>query len=202
MRVNKAFLRLNGTPLIEIMLEKVAGFDEILIVTNSYEDYAYLEARGVRIVTDIFPHRGPLSGIHAGLSLISGDCAMVLPCDMPLLPRDVVLYIMDLADANPARDVFAPADGDLYQPLCAAYRKSCLPRVEAGVRQGRYKLRDLYGELNVYPVPAEALARFGDPDMFFENANDPQCFEKLRRAVATRRRDAAYSAKEAVKGKL
>jgi molybdopterin-guanine dinucleotide biosynthesis protein A len=192
MRVNKAFLRLNGTPLIEIMLGKVSGFEEILIVTNSYADYAHLQSPAVRVIADIFPHKGPLSGIHAGLSLMNGDSAFVLPCDMPLLPKGVVRFMTELADARPASDVFAPEDGGLFQPLCAVYRKSCLARVEEGLREDRFKLQDLYARLNVYSVPAEELARFGDPEIFFGNANDPHCFEKIRRVAATRRWDSAY----------
>jgi molybdopterin-guanine dinucleotide biosynthesis protein A len=195
MRVNKAFLRLNGTPLIEMMLDKVSDFEEVLIVTNAYDDYAHLEGRGVEVVKDIFPHEGPLSGIHAGLSFMKNGRAMVLPCDMPLVPREVVDYLVDLADAHPSHDVFVPAEGDLYQPLCAVYRRSCLHRIETALRQGRRKLQDIYGQLDVYPVPMEELARYGDPEVFFENANDPQCFEKLRRAGATRRLSAVYSVK-------
>jgi molybdopterin-guanine dinucleotide biosynthesis protein A len=186
MHVNKAFLRLGGTPLIEIMLKKVAGFEEVLIVTNSHDEYSHLLKPGVRVVGDIFPHNGPLSGIHAALSFMDSHSAFVLPCDMPLLPAGVVRHMLSLADTHPSKDVFAPAEGELYQPLCAVYRKSCLPRIESNLKRGMFKLQDIYAGLDVHTVPIKDLERFGDPDTFFDNANDPHCFEKLRRIVERR----------------
>jgi molybdopterin-guanine dinucleotide biosynthesis protein A len=112
---------------------------------------------------------------------------------MPLLPDGVIRYMAALAGEHPESDIFVPADGGLYQPLCAVYRKSCLWRAEANLRQGNYKLQDIYkeassaeGHLEVFSVPVQALTRFGNPEIFFGNANDPHSFEKLRRAGAAR----------------
>ena len=70
MGVNKAFLKIDGLPLIEHILRALKSVvHDVIIVTNSPELYA---AYDVRVVTDAFDLRGPLTGIYSGL-LHSGE---------------------------------------------------------------------------------------------------------------------------------
>ncbi len=83
--LNKAFLEIGGKKIIDRSVEiykKV--FDEILIITNTPEDYQYLtesvilsEAKNLKlkIYTDLIPHRGSLGGIYTGLHYSKSDYA-------------------------------------------------------------------------------------------------------------------------------
>lgn len=78
---DKAALRLGDKTLLELTVDKLRclGIEEILV--SGWESCP----EGAVYVPDIYPHRGPLSGIHAGLLAASNPCALILPVDMPLL---------------------------------------------------------------------------------------------------------------------
>ena len=66
MGVNKAFLEINGTRMIDKTIDIYSRlFSEILIITN--DPLPYLEFTRAAIVTDIYKGKGPLGGIYTGL---------------------------------------------------------------------------------------------------------------------------------------
>ena len=90
MGVNKAELKIRGKTLLEIQAEKLrsAGIGEILIAGCDTSD------PGLRCVPDIYPHKGPLSGIHAGLHAAANETCLVLCVDMPLIPSEILKEMM------------------------------------------------------------------------------------------------------------
>ena len=82
-------------------------------------------------IPDLRPPCGPLGGIEAALQRAGErrlEGAFVLACDLPLVTaetvRTIALALGDFAAAAPERDA-VPS----FEPLCAAYRTSCLERV-------------------------------------------------------------------------
>jgi molybdopterin-guanine dinucleotide biosynthesis protein A len=66
-------------------------FDEIIIVTNQPLDFLEWNAL---IVTDIFPARSSLTGIHTGLFYAGHPFAFFSACDTPFLKRAVVETVL------------------------------------------------------------------------------------------------------------
>ena len=56
-------------------------FRDIILVTNNPELYSFLPCT---TVADIYPGRGSLAGIHAGLSNSKTRYIFAVACDMPL----------------------------------------------------------------------------------------------------------------------
>src|SRR3989338_8769208 len=91
--LNKAFLEIGGKRIIERTVEIYKKiFDNILIITNTPEDYQYLtesvilsEAKNLKlkIYTDLIPHRGSLGGIYTGLYYSKSDYVFLLPVICP-----------------------------------------------------------------------------------------------------------------------
>ena len=78
---DKSRLLWHGVPLYQRMvaLLEQAGIHRVMISSG------HLKAE--QAIADRIPGRGPLSGIHAILPHIAdGDCLLVVPVDMPLLP--------------------------------------------------------------------------------------------------------------------
>ncbi len=48
-----------------------------------------------RVVADIIPNQGPLSGIHAGLSHARYPQAFVIGCDMPFVIPELVKMLLN-----------------------------------------------------------------------------------------------------------
>ncbi|MFN3782040.1 MAG: molybdenum cofactor guanylyltransferase, partial [Candidatus Kapaibacteriota bacterium] len=62
--VNKAFLEIEGVPLIQRALLLANSFPEKMIITNTPELYSKFDCQ---VYPDIFLNRGPISGIHSAL---------------------------------------------------------------------------------------------------------------------------------------
>ena len=112
---NKALLPYRGGRFIEAIHRKLAGlFDEVLVVTNTPDQYAFLPCRKV---ADEFEGMGALAGIHAGLRH-SASGIFVVACDMPYLNSDLILHLVSRA---PGFDAVIPRTDAGYEPLHAIY---------------------------------------------------------------------------------
>ena len=149
--LNKAFLEIGGKRIIERTVEIYKKiFDNILIITNTPEDYQYLtesvilgEAKNLKlkIYTDLIPHRGSLGGIYTGLHYSKSDYAFFAACDMPFLNERVIRHIIKVARDY---DIIVPYFKHRLHPLHAVYSKKCLPLIKVMVGKNRLKIKDLF----------------------------------------------------------
>ncbi len=170
--VNKAFLKINGERLIEAILRKASVFKEVLIVSNSPDEYQYL---GVKVVSDIIPNCGPLSGIHAGLTHAQYHHSIVIPCDMPFITKEILAYLSSLAEGF---DVVVPRINDEFEPLCGIYGKNCIEPIAECLEKSIFKIIRMYPMVRVRPVNVQEIKPFGDPEDLFRNINRPAEYMK------------------------
>lgn len=169
---NKPFLKFGNISFIEVTLNKLSNFDDVIIVTNDPDDYAHL---GVRVVKDILPHEGPLGGIYTGLRYAKYDNAVVVPCDTPFIDPGVIEYIASKACEY---DGVVPFVDGYYQPLCAAYSKECIELFETSLNNGITKIIDLYHQMNMYYISKDEIEVYGNYDYMFLNINTPEDYDK------------------------
>ena len=143
-----------GRTLVEIVVECVASLvDEVVIVTAGDRTMtAFEEMSSVRVVTDLFPGKGPLVGLYTGLKESRSELNLVVAADMPFLSARLLRYMLEAADGY---DVVVPRIGDKVEPLHAVYTASCLPRIETMLAEG---------ELSVYRLIPRLVARYVDED--------------------------------------
>lgn len=186
MGINKALLPLGKGSLLETIVAVMSPlFAEIIIVSNSPESYREFN---VRLVKDIIPDRGPLSGIHAGLLASSYRYNFIVPCDTPFLNPDLIGYFLDRA---PGYDVVVPRLGEYLQPLHAVYSRDCLTAIEDCFRQGIYKVVAFYPRTKVRYIDVAELEGFSGLDRIFFNVNTPADLIKAQRLAG--KPDAAAS---------
>jgi molybdopterin-guanine dinucleotide biosynthesis protein A len=95
--VDKGLIGYKGRPLIEWALAALAPqVDELVISANrNLETYA---AYGHRVLPDTLPDfLGPLAGLLAALQAVAADWLVVVPCDTPHLPADLVARLLEAA---------------------------------------------------------------------------------------------------------
>jgi len=174
---NKAFLELDGRPLIEIVIERIAQVcAEVLIVAGDAQPYAGL---GVPAVEDRFRGVGVLGGLHAGLEAASHDLALAVACDMPFLDPDLLRAFAGWAEGF---DVTVLRQGENVEPLHAAYRRVCLPAIEAAIRAHRRRIISFFPHVRVRYVTLEDVTPF-DPELrSFRNVNTPQEWQAVIRS--------------------
>ena len=171
---DKALLPLGGMPLIEHVLQRVAGLgDEILITTNRPEDYAFL---GKRMVEDRRPGAGALDGLLTALEAAYGKRVLLLACDMPFVSRPLLEHL--LAIDTDAEVVIPRREGKL-QPLHAIYSKSCVGPVREALGAGEKRMISFFPRIQSRIVEQETLDQYDPDGLSFFNANTP---DELTRA--------------------
>jgi molybdopterin-guanine dinucleotide biosynthesis protein A len=172
----KALLELGGKRIIERVANAVASvLDDLLVVTNTPERYAFL---GLPMVPDAYPDGGALGGIYTGLRAAGGDAAFTVACDMPFVHPAIVRMVVERAGDG---DVVIPRTGAQLETLHAVYGKACLGPMETCLRAGRLKIVGFFPDVRVVELDAAPMGRHRAPEVAFMNVNTP---EELARARA------------------
>lgn len=167
---NKAFLRVGGRRIIDRLFDVFGElFEENIIVTNRPGDFLDLDAL---IVSDIYPVRSSLTGVHTGLFYASHPHAFFSACDTPFLKKEVVEAVLE--SIAPDTDVVMPRTSAGLEPLCAAYSRRCLKIAEAHLQENKLKIQLALQKARITYIPEEVL-RLRDPDLLsFFNVNSPE----------------------------
>ena len=174
---NKAFIRIGGKRILDRLLEVYRQlFDQIVLVTNDPAAYMDVDAM---IVTDHYEVRSSLNGLHAGLFAAAHEYAFFAACDTPFIKGALIRHIVH--QIEPKADLIIPTTGAGYEPMCAVYKKTCLPDMAWQLEHDRLKIQALFRKVRVKTIP-EAGLRALDPELIsFFNVNTP---EDLIRAEA------------------
>ena len=171
----KALIDLGGRRIVERVVAAITPVvDDVLVVTNTPERYAFL---GLPMVGDVFPDHGSLGGIYSGLHAASGAAAFTVACDMPFLRADVARVV--IAHAGEA-DVVIPRVGDQLETMHALYAKACLPHIEERLRAKRFRIVGFFDDVRVLEISEHEVRRLADPAVVFMNVNTPDELARAR----------------------
>lgn len=169
---DKALIEIFGEPLVARVARVISPLFESLIVVANGDLEAVLP--DAAIVKDIFPEKGPLGGIHAGLTASRSEENFVVACDMPFVSPAVIQTIRTLRGSS---DVCLPETEKGLEPLCAVYSKSCLPQIERALRSNRRRVTAFFSEVDVRIVKREELEGLDGVDLAFLNVNTREDLE-------------------------
>lgn len=173
----KYLLTFGGQPLGRHLVHRLAQITARQIIVAS--DPSPFEGWGAQVVPDAFPGRGPLAGIHAGLSAAQDDLILAVACDMPFFSAPFGAYLGSLA-AGGEYDVVIPRCGRFLEPLCAAYSQTALPEIGRLLTAGDGRVAAVLESLRVRYVDECERASFGPDEMLFFNINSPADLERAR----------------------
>ena len=180
---NKALLSVGNQSIVGKQIELFEEiFEQVILVTNQPLEFVSWECT---IVSDLFPVRSSLTGIHAGLFYTRSSHAFITACDMPFLKSEMIQLLIQ--NLEPRWDVIVPVTREGYQPLCAVYSKRCLKAIEDQATQGDMKISKLYSKVKVKKIAEESLRQI-DPDLIsFFNINTQEDWtlsQKMRVSLA------------------
>ncbi len=166
---NKAFVEIEGVRLVDRVARVMKSiFHRIVLLTNTPEEYAYLQTP---MIEDLIKGFGPMGGIYTGLMTLSDEVGFFVACDMPFLSESLIRHMVDVRDDF---DVVVPRMDWMLEPLHALYSKKCLPVIHETIRQDQHQILKCFAELRVRYVDEEEL-RLWDPKLrSFFNINKPQ----------------------------
>lgn len=174
---DKASAELGGKTLLQIAVDNLEPlWHEITVVAAPDQSLPEIKSQArLSVVRDIVPGKGPLIGIYTGLKNSTSRSSFVVACDMPLLKRTVIRYLVDLA-AN--YDIVIPVTEKGVEPLLAVYSRNCTGPIETLVGSGRYKIDMLFELVEVRYVKESEIKRLDPEGLSFFNINTAADLEK------------------------
>ncbi|MDA8387166.1 MAG: molybdenum cofactor guanylyltransferase [Nitrospiraceae bacterium] len=182
--ITKGFVKIGGRRIIEGLLAALGGFfDRLAISTNEPEKYYYL---GVPLVGDVYPVRGPMTGIFSALSFFSGngklsagdnqaspggdDDAFFIACDMPYVKTELAARLASMRRGH-GWHVIAPVWKGRPEPLFAFYSSRCLPSMETRLLAGKTALREFMADARTLFLDEEETGGIDPAGLSFININ-------------------------------
>lgn len=157
--------------------------DDLLLIANDPAAGAWLP--GVRTAGDVLIGSGSIAGIHAALTHVGGP-VLVVAWDMPFVPAALLRALRATAERE-GSDVTAPESGSRrgLEPMCAYYAPACGAAIERAVARGDRRVVAFFDDVRVTRLPADEVARCGDPAHIFMNVNTPEDLALAERIAAT-----------------
>ncbi|WP_371229631.1 molybdenum cofactor guanylyltransferase MobA [Pseudomonas sp. QE6] len=167
---DKGLLPWQGRPLVSYAaaLARPLSDDLIISCNRNPDEYAAYADRLVRDDSPDFP--GPLAGIRAGLAVARHSHLLVLPCDAPLLDRELLMQLLQASTASP-NEVQMLRSGEQWEPLFCVIPLALRSQIEAAWQHGDRSPRHVFSHLGLQAVDCPAndprLANLNTPELLY-----------------------------------
>ena len=163
--IDKGWTSFVGRPLIAHVLSRVQSQAGSVLVNANRSLDAYREL-GARVIEDLEGgFQGPLMGIWSGLSAASTRWVVVVPCDTPALPMNLVFRLCNgIGDG----DIAVAHDGERAHPVVALIRRALVDDLGEALAGGERKIDRWYAR------HAWCHVDFSDQPEAFANLNSPE----------------------------
>lgn len=174
---DKATLRVGETTLIG-QTHAVARniFPDVMVVSSLHTS---IEGVPARIVHDVLPVSGSLTGIASALLNADTPYVFILGCDMPFLTAAAILYVIDQVHGE---QVIVPKTDEGFEPLHAIYHRSCLSSMLAHIELGYMKIERLFPFFSVRALPQNP-SFLNHGVSVFTNVNTREDLNRAKRAL-------------------
>ena len=168
---DKGLIALHGKPLITYVIDTVAPQVGTLVI-NANRNLDQYSALGYPVIQDTAPGQaGPLAGIASALLAAKTDYVLVVPCDTPYLPHDLVARLAATLTQEHA-DIAVAHDGTRMQPVVALLKRdsenSLAGDILQSIQRGHNKTERWMHSQRL------ALVDFSDQTQAFKNINTPE----------------------------
>ncbi|WP_051378428.1 molybdenum cofactor guanylyltransferase MobA [Derxia gummosa] len=162
---DKGLIELAGRPLVTLVLERLLPqVDTVMISANRNLDrHAASGWPVLRDLRDGYP--GPLAGLEAGLRAATTPWLVMLPCDAPFFPLDLVARLAARAAETGARVVMAECGGH-REPAFMLVARELADSVGAALDADQRKL-------GAWAATQGAARAVFDDESAFRNLNTP-----------------------------
>lgn len=186
---NKSLVEFGDKTLVEIIVDLVKPiFQNVVLSTNESEKFEFLNLKSA---ADIYPEKGPLSGIHSALNFSLTEKIFCIPVDAPLVTREMILYLADFKSDKPV--VIYKNKGRDF-PLLGIYKKKLLKTLddqfkvhhhdETKTKNWYFSLQHFFTLIDVEFIKAEMLHFYNEDN--FLNMNYPQDYEIIKKKLLLR----------------
>lgn len=169
---DKGLVELNGKAMIEHTIERIKPQVKEILINANRNQTRYAEF-GFTVLSDEYTgFLGPLAGMITAMGHTQADYLLVVPCDCPLLPRDLVARLLASIETNNA-ELAVASDGEREQPVVMLLKPSLRESMTAFLEAGERKIDFWYAKHRF------AVAAFADQPNAFVNVNTPEQKQRL-----------------------
>ena len=187
MGTSKAELLFDGKTFLEHMLDKARA----LGITRCYISGYDARREDVQTVWDVYPDRGPLSGIHASLRAMDTPYCLVLPVDAPKLPIEVLEALLRGHETRSNDKVLIWEHGVRQEPLIAVYPTAMAETIEGLIRDHAapvFRAIDIWGfEGFRMEMPEEQIININTPELYKKLLGETVDAAKEKETIVLRR---------------
>lgn len=164
---DKGLIALHGKPLITYVIDTIKPQVGNLII-NANRNLDQYSAFGYPVIPDNLPRQaGPLAGIASTLRAAKTDYVLIVPCDSPYLPHDLIARLA-VALTQTHAEVAVAHDGTRMQPVVALLQRDLAEDIQQSIQRGHNKTERWMTSRHL------ALADFSDQPQAFKNINTPE----------------------------
>lgn len=169
---DKGLVELNDKAMIEHTIERIKPQVKEILINANRNQTRYAEF-GFTVLSDEHTgFLGPLAGMITAMGHTQADYLLVVPCDCPLLPRDLVARLLAAIEANNA-ELAVASDGEREQPVVMLLKPSLRESMTTFLEAGERKIDFWYAKHRF------AVAAFADQPNAFVNVNTPEQKQRL-----------------------
>jgi len=179
---DKGLLQLANRPLVKHVLDAINNVvDEKIVVASSKvqaENYMRVLGSNINVLIDVDDVQSPLVGALSGFKEARGKYALLLPCDTPLVSRDVILLLFELCINRNA--VIPRWPNGYMEPLQAVYcTKPAYEAAKNALSEGKLNMRSMVDRLQGVRYVSTLVLQQLDPELrTFFNINTPLDLKK------------------------
>ncbi len=179
---DKGLVLLGKKQLVKHVMDAVNGLvDEKIVVVHSEaqrEDYLKVLGSKSVVLVDKEKVQRPLAGAYTGFGAVHGEYALLLPCDVPFVSREVLALLLDLCLNKSATIPRWP--NCFIEPLQAAYCTSvALKAAEEALGCQEFTMQAMVDRLRGVRYVSTIVLRQLDPELkTFMNINTPLDLKK------------------------
>jgi molybdenum cofactor guanylyltransferase len=174
---DKALLEVKGRPLLLRTVDVLRPQVDEVTLLGSRSRYSHF---GLPVLEDLYATQCPLAGLCTGLKVSACDWNLFLACDLPFLEGSILDVLVERVSSTRAQAI-VPKFGDKWQPLCAAYHRSCLPVMELALKRGDLPIVGVLPSLQVEALGPSAFEDLQHWETMFCNVNTVQQWEEVLR---------------------
>ncbi|MEF9951253.1 MAG: molybdenum cofactor guanylyltransferase [Clostridium sp.] len=168
MGFDKKDLVINNERLLEILTAELRQvFDEVILVTNNENNLNIFDF----VTGDIIESMGPLSGIYTGLTFASSKYVYVIACDMPIVNREYINYMIKSLESNENAQSCVTRYEQWIEPFNGFYSKELALPIKEYLGSNRRSIYSFLKGVNTFYIDEDIARNFSQDFKMFYNLN-------------------------------
>ncbi len=178
---NKAFATYNGTPLYRYSYDVLKNVSSQVIVIGDQEMTAKMALDPETLYkedNETFKGLGPLAGIYSAMEGLSSEWYAVLPCDVPLIKKEIFEKLLTYVDRKTVNGSMPagiiPVVNGKQQPLTGLYHHSTSVIIKGLLETNNLRMSDLLNSIETYYVEEQLF-----DERLFTNVNTRKALQDI-----------------------